>query len=47
MPSKTPDAIIAATAINLRLILITADKGFAKIKEVDTVIVEPNLKNKN
>ena len=37
---KTPDAIIAATAQNLGLILITADKGFAKLNEVDVLIVE-------
>jgi len=37
---KTPDAIIAATAKSLGLIFITADKGFAKINEIDAVIVE-------
>jgi len=37
---KTPDAIIAATAKSLGLILITADKGFAKLNEVDVVVVE-------
>jgi predicted nucleic acid-binding protein len=40
---KTPDAIIAATAKSLGLILITADKGFAKINGIDAVIVEPRI----
>ena len=37
---KTPDAIIAATAKSLGLMLITADKGFAKISELDVIIVD-------
>lgn len=37
---KTPDAIIAATAKSLGLIFITADKGFAKIKDVNVIIVD-------
>ncbi|MCL2329321.1 MAG: type II toxin-antitoxin system VapC family toxin [Bacteroidetes bacterium] len=37
---KTPDAIIAATAQSLGLTFITADKGFAKIKGIDAIIIE-------
>ena len=37
---KTPDAIIAATAKNLGLTFITADKNFAKIKEIDATIID-------
>lgn len=36
---KIPDAIIAATAINQGLLLLTADKGFQKIKELPAIIV--------
>lgn len=32
---KTPDAIVAATAIHYQLPLITADKGFEKIENLD------------
>ena len=32
---KTPDAIVAATAIYLHLPLITSDKGFEKIENLD------------
>jgi len=39
---KTPDAIIAATAKNFGLPLITADKGFEKIEDIDTIIVDLN-----
>jgi predicted nucleic acid-binding protein len=35
---KTPDAIIAATAISLNLPLITADKGFDKITDLDLIV---------
>jgi predicted nucleic acid-binding protein len=38
---KIPDAIIAATAIANRLTLLTADKEFKKIKEVDLLLIEP------
>ena len=41
---KTPDAIIAATAQSLSLTFITADKGFANIKEIDAIIID--LQNK-
>jgi len=37
---KTPDAIIAATAKSFNLPLITADKDFEKIKEVDIVLLD-------
>lgn len=37
---KIPDARIAATAIHLNLPLITADKGFKKIKELDLQLLE-------
>ncbi|WP_421942417.1 PIN domain-containing protein [Pedobacter sp.] len=37
---KIPDAIIAATSILLKIPLITADKGFMKIKKIDCVILE-------
>jgi hypothetical protein len=32
---KTPDAIVAATSIYFQLPLITADKGFEKIEDLD------------
>ncbi|MBB5438817.1 hypothetical protein HDC92_002498 [Pedobacter sp. AK017] len=37
---KIPDAIVAATAQLLQLPLITADKGFAKIKGIDCILLE-------
>lgn len=37
---KTPDAIIAATAIVGNLPLLTADKGFTKIKRLDIVLID-------
>lgn len=38
---KLPDAIIAATASFLNVRLITADKGFARLKdEVDVLLIE-------
>src|SRR5258708_2012616 len=36
---KLPDAIIAASSQLLRLPLITADKGFANIKDIDCIIL--------
>jgi len=39
---KLPDSIIAATALYLDCPLMTADKGFAKIKEVNQVLYFPN-----
>jgi predicted nucleic acid-binding protein len=38
---KIPDAIIAATSIYLNLPLLTADKDFKKIKELDLILVTP------
>ncbi len=38
---KVPDAIIAATAIFHKRILLTADKDFKKIKELNLLIIEP------
>jgi predicted nucleic acid-binding protein len=37
---KLPDAIITATAQLMQLPLITADKGFANIKEIDCIILD-------
>jgi predicted nucleic acid-binding protein len=37
---KLPDAIIAATAIKKNLSLLTADKDFVKINELDLVLIE-------
>ena len=36
---KLPDAIIAATAIHLNLPLLTADRGFEKIKNLNVLII--------
>ena len=35
---KVPDAIIAASAFYAKLPLLTADKGFQKLEEVDVVL---------
>ncbi len=37
---RLPDAIIAATAQYLSLPLLTYDKGFSKIKEIDVLLLE-------
>ena len=37
---KLPDAIIGATAIFLDIPLVTADKGFVKIKEIELNLFE-------
>lgn len=37
---KLPDAIIAATAQFLQVPILTADKVFAQITEVDSIIIE-------
>lgn len=37
---KLPDAIIAATGLVYDIPLITADKGFSKITELDLVLIE-------
>ena len=36
---KLPDAIIAATALYLKIPLLTADKGFKKIDSLDMVLL--------
>ena len=35
-----PDAIIAATAIEEELILVSADKGFKRIKDLQLILIE-------
>lgn len=37
---KTTDALIAATAITLNMPVLTADKEFAGIKGLDTILIE-------
>ena len=37
---KLPDAIIASTSLVYEIPLVTADKGFLKIKELDLVLIE-------
>ncbi|WP_310555795.1 type II toxin-antitoxin system VapC family toxin [Flavobacterium sp.] len=37
---KIPDAIIASTAIVYRIPLITSDRDFEKIKEIDLIFIE-------
>ena len=41
--TKLPDSIVAATAIELGIPLITADKGFKKITELDLRLLEPEI----
>ena len=36
---KTPDAIIAATANFLQLPLVTSDKGFKKMKDIEIIFI--------
>ncbi|MBO7496934.1 MAG: type II toxin-antitoxin system VapC family toxin [Salinivirgaceae bacterium] len=38
--TKLPDSIVAATAIECELPLVTADKGFKKIEELDLRLLE-------
>lgn len=38
--SKTPDAIVASTALFLQLPLITADKGFQNIEDLDLILYQ-------
>lgn len=40
--TKLPDAIIAVTAIVNQIPLITADKVFEQIKELNLVLITPN-----
>ncbi|GHT02281.1 hypothetical protein AGMMS49525_05520 [Bacteroidia bacterium] len=37
---KTPDALIAATAIHFGLTLVTADKGFKSIQGLNAIILD-------
>lgn len=37
---KLPDAIIAATAIFVKLPVLTADRSFAQVKEIDCFIID-------
>ncbi|MBS1502895.1 MAG: PIN domain-containing protein [Bacteroidetes bacterium] len=37
---KLPDAIIAASAKLMRLPLLTADKAFARVKDIDCIILD-------
>ena len=37
---KLPDAIVAATSIIYSLPLVTADKGYSKIEELDLILIE-------
>ena len=37
---KLPDAVIAATAICHHLTILTADKGFTKLKNLNIVLLE-------
>ena len=39
---KTPDAIIAATAIKYQLPLLTADKAFRKVRDLDLFLLNCN-----
>lgn len=36
---KVPDAIIAATSLYLQLPLVTADRGFTKIKDLEVILL--------
>ncbi|MFT4061676.1 MAG: PIN domain-containing protein [Edaphocola sp.] len=38
---KLPDAVVAATSLLLQLPLITADKSFQKIKEINCILLQP------
>lgn len=37
---KLPDAIIASTSLIYELPLVSADKGFSKIEELDLILIE-------
>ncbi|MBK0369335.1 type II toxin-antitoxin system VapC family toxin [Flavobacterium agrisoli] len=37
---KLPDAFIAATSILYNIPLVTADKGYSKIEELDLILIE-------
>ena len=36
---KTPDAIIAATSKFMQLPLVTSDKGFKKLKDIEIILI--------
>ncbi len=38
---KVPDAIIAATAMQMGMTLLTADKGFKKLQDLPLLLIEP------
>ncbi len=38
---KLPDAIVASTSFIYDIPLVTADKGFAQIKKLDLILIEP------
>jgi predicted nucleic acid-binding protein len=38
---KLPDALIAATAMQQNLTLVTADRGFSKIADLDFLLITP------
>lgn len=40
---KLPDAIIAASAIENNLVFLTADLGFAKVKELKLELIKPQI----
>ncbi|MBQ3619709.1 MAG: type II toxin-antitoxin system VapC family toxin [Bacteroidales bacterium] len=40
--TKLPDAIVAATAIECNVPLISADKGFRKIEELNLQLINPS-----
>lgn len=37
---KLPDAIIAATSMVYEIPLVTADKGFSKIEQLDLILID-------
>ena len=37
---KLPDAIVASTSLVYGVTLVSADKGFSKIKELDLILIE-------
>lgn len=37
---KLPDAIIASTSLIYQIPLVTADKGYSKIEELDLILIE-------
>ena len=37
---KVPDAIIASTSLVYGIPLVTADKGFSKIEDLDLILIE-------